>query len=329
LGTGAAPGNSVGGAPLPVGASAWDTGGVDFASGSRRRSRGKVTAVVAVVTAAIVVAVVAVVNGSRPGTAPHNLATSPVAFVTQSAQRTLAKRTADVTLSGTIQADGHSLSVSGTGETNFNANAMALDLAFSADGHSAVEREILTQGNMYLTLSVDGKSLAQVTGGREWIQLPVADSASASLTGSDPMSSLSVLEQHGDTVRKLGTQIIGGVSCSGYAVTPSRQAMIAAVRKEAAKLGLPASMTNLELQLLQGMSPPTVTVYFDAQQLLRQMSVSLQVNGLTGGASGSVVMDFSHYGTQVVITAPAPSDTISYKAFLQAVSGQSSQNSLS
>ncbi len=294
--------------------------GPAFAALSQRRSHaGKLAAVAGTAAVAAVVAVVAIVNGSGSKAAPHKLAISAVAFVTQSARRTLAERTADTTLSGTVQAADQSVTISGTGEADFSTGAMMLNADFNVSGHYASESEIRVRGNLYFTLSVDGRNLAQATGGRDWIQMPLPQSASASLTGNDPLSSLSVLEQRGDVVRGLGMRIIDGVSCSGYAVTPSRQAMITGARQEFAKLGLPPSMTNLELRLLQGMSPPTIRAWFDADGLLREMSVNLQIDGLSGGVSGDVVMEFSHYGSPVRITAPAPSDTISYKSFLRTV----------
>jgi hypothetical protein len=312
----AAPGSTVGWVPQPAGVSGPYTDDAGFAPGAPGRSRGRVLVVVALVTAAALVGGVVAVNGSRstPNRAPGS---SPVAFVTRSAGQTLAERTADMTLSATIQIGGQSVAVSGSGEANFSANAMALDLNTSTSSGPLSEKEVLARGNLFLTFSLDGRSLGQFTGGREWIQMPAQASGSASLTGSDPSSSLSVLEQHGSTVRAVGTEVIGGVSCRGYAVTPTKQAMIASAKAEIAKLGLSSAMASLELSLVQGMSPPTVTVWIDAQGLVRQMSMSQQRIGLGSGGSFTMLVDFSHFGAPVLITPPAPSDTISYKSFLQ------------
>jgi hypothetical protein len=312
----AAPGSAVGWAPQPAGVSGPYPDDPGFAAEAPGRSRGRVLVAVALVTAAALVGGVVVVNGSRstPNRAP---AISSVAFVTRSAGQTMAERTADMTLSGTIQVGGQSVAVSGTGEANFSANAMALDLNASTSSGPLSEKEVMAQGSLFFAFSVDGKGLGQVTGGREWIQMPAQASGSASLTGSDPSSSLSVLEQHGNTVRALGTKIIGGVSCQGYAATPSKQAMIASAKAEIARLGLSSAMASLELSLVQGMSPPTITVWIDAQGLIRQMSMSLQKMGLGSAMSVTMLVDFSHFGAPVLITAPAPSDTISYKSLLQ------------
>ena len=68
---------------------------------------------------------------------------------------------------------------------------------------------------------------------------------------------------------------------------------------------------------------PTITVWFDTQALLREMSVQLslqvQLGSANDSAGGDVFMDFTNYGAPVKIAAPAASDTISYKSFLQSL----------
>jgi hypothetical protein len=180
------------------------------------------------------------------------------------------------------------------------------------------EKAVLVGGNLYFALSLNGTSFTKLTGGRTWIKTPVQQSDSASLAGSDPVSSLSVLEQQGSTVRPLGSKTIDGVSCSGYAVTPSLQAMITATRQEDAKLGLSAADTEQDLQQVRDSPPPTITIWSDAQGLVHELSVNLPINVQGAAASGgNLLMDFSHIGAPVSITAPAPSDTISYSSFLQ------------
>jgi hypothetical protein len=82
------------------------------------------------------------------------------------------------------------------------------------------------------------------------------------------------------------------------------------------------------LQAFASMMRPTFTVWFDAQGLLREMSVQLslqvQLNSTNDSVGGDVIMDFSNYGTAVRIAAPPASDTISYKSFLQTLGGSTS-----
>jgi hypothetical protein len=280
---------------------------------SRARLAGLFTAATAIVATAVIAMVILVNDSKSPAASGQGLSSS--AFVTRSAQRSLAERTADMTLSGTIGVAGKSFTVYATGQTNLDTNAMAFDLRFSLPGGALDEKEILVNGSLFAALSVNGKSLTQATG-RTWIQMPFQQSASANLAGANPASSLSLLERQGITVQTLGTRMVGGVSCTGYAVTPSTQTMIAAV-KEQASLGVSAATTNQELQAIRGMSPPTITLWIDRQNLVREMSMNLQMNVLGTSASANLVVDFSNYGVPVQITAPPPADTISYTSFIQ------------
>ena len=298
----------------------------ELSANAPARGRAGMRLIAAVVAVAAVVTVVVVVGKSGHGT----VAMSPAAFVTKSAQHTLAAHSADVTLTGSVTVLGHNIPVSGTGQADFTANSASLNVAFSMSGHSAAEKEIVADGNLYMTLSVDGQDFSQVTGGRHWIQMPVQQSGTANLGGSNPASALAVLEQQGNTVRSLGTKIVGGVTCTGYSVTVSRKAMIASARKEFAALGLDSATANAELRMIASVQPPTFAVWFDAQGLLREMSLQMSLSlpasgsdGSDGSVGGDIVMDFSNFGAPLRITAPAASDTISYKSFFQTIGGAS------
>jgi hypothetical protein len=277
-----------------------------------RRRRPVLAAVCLIATGAAVAALVFVVKW--PASTSPAAPVSGAAFVTRSAQRTLAERTAGMTVAGTVHAGGQALDISGTGQVDFSTDSTSLTMHFGASGQQATEQEILTGGSLYFALSVNGHSLGQVTGGKNWIQLPVQTSSSASLTGSDPQTTLLLLEQHGDTVRNLGTMSVGGVDCTGYSVTPSQQAMAAAEQKQITALGMSAQVAAA----LRSLSPPTLTVCLDQHGLLRQASTSLQLGGLTGSAaSGDVVETFTRFGMPVQVTAPAAADVLSYETFVK------------
>jgi hypothetical protein len=294
--------------------------------GVRKRSRALlIVAATAIVAATVAGMLVLVKQESRSTSNPDQpTAISQVAFVRQSAAKTLAERTALVTLAGSVQSSGRTGTVSGTGEIDFGTNSMTFNLAVGAPGQ-LTEHELLVGGDLYIALTVSGTSLARLTGGRTWIELPVAQSESSSLVGSDPLSSLSLLEQQGIDVRPIGSKIVEGQSCTGYAVTPTKAALLASVRAEFARLGFSSAMVDQEVTLAQQMVPPTVTVWLDAQGLMREMSlnVSLQTGGSAAGIVGSMVIYVSDYGAQVQITAPPPSQVISWYSFLKAVGAKS------
>jgi len=204
---------------------------------------------------------------------------SPVAFVTQSARQTMGQRTADVTVSGSVEAGGQSVPVHGSGVANFATGAMAVGVAFDLPGYSFAESEIVTGGSLYYRVSVPGK--AGMPGGRTWIQLPVKNESSTNLTGSDPVAALNALAAQGNTVTKLGTSVVGGVTCTGYSVRPRLLPIF------------------------------TITVWIDSQSLVRELSVSLQMSLNSSAVSGSIVMDFTHFGAPVRISPPPPSTVIS------------------
>jgi hypothetical protein len=119
------------------------------------------------------------------------------------------------------------------------------------------------------------------------------------LTGTDPTAELAALENQGISVRALGTKAIGGVTCTGYAVTePGTQ--------------------------------NTVTVWISPQHLVREISVNTTVGlsvggspasaapaGTTSTASVSLTMDLAYSAAPVHVTAPPAASTITFDAFLQ------------
>jgi hypothetical protein len=285
-------------------------------TGPRRSRVGLLTTATVIAVAGIVTAVVV---ASKP--APSTISMSPTAFVTQSAQHTLSARSADVTLSGSLSALGESIPVRGTGQVDFTSNAMTLDWTMSASGHSMMEKEIQVGGNLYLAFSAGGQAEGK------WVKTPV-ESGAASLGSTDPAASLAVLTQHGNTVRALGTQLIDGVTCTGYSVIPSKEAMIAAAEKAAGKLGAKNASISSMIQSIGSMMQPTFTVWFDANGLLREMSMRLGMQMQMGNSNDSfgaeVTLNFTNYGTPVRISAPPSSDTMSESSILNGLGSSGS-----
>jgi hypothetical protein len=124
------------------------------------------------------------------------------------------------------------------------------------------------------------------------------------LTGGDPTAALASLENQGISVRGLGTKVIGGVSCTGYAATP------------------PGAQA-------------TITVWIDPQNLVREITLNMTFGFSVGGASASgasasaapagastafsmdITEDFTYSAAPLHVTAPPANSTISFDAFLQ------------
>ena len=303
-----APGHAVGWTPERAGAGGPNPPGDAVPAKGRRRSQAAVLAAVAMI--AIAGVVTAVVTVTKPG--PK---LSPAAFVIQSARHTMAARTAALTISGSVSIPGERMQVSGMGQADFDTNSWTINSTVTMPhNHSLAEKEIQSKGNLYVAMNSDGRGFSGTSGGHEWTHVPVvqSESQSANLGGSNPASTLAVLEQHGNKVRALGSMVINGVTCTGYSVTPSSQAMIAAVKEESARLRLSSASQSIALQTIGNMRQPAIIVWFDAQGLLRRMSVRLamrQAGSSQDSSDGDVVTDLSNYGTPVRISVPPASDT--------------------
>jgi hypothetical protein len=262
-----------------------------------RRRTGLVYSMVALVTVAIVVAAALIWGRSPTGRSHSGLSGANLAaFVTRSAQRTLAQNTADVTLQGAFNIDGIDINLRGNGQLDFASNASTMNLSMSAAHYRIVENVIETSQDLYLRMTINGRNTAQAFGGRHWFETPISDSTSQAQSDGSPVSSLHLLEQHGARIVPMGAQDIGGLNCDEYVVTP------------AAAQQLPENSTS-----------PTLTIWLDPQrQLLCQLDVYVQL-GTAGAVSGSapstdaeqLLMTFTHYGVPVTITPPPQSDTVS------------------
>lgn len=277
--------------------------GPAFERGPRRRASGIVGfAASAIILAAVAVGAVLValtiMHPSKSGGTPG--ATGDAAFVTQAATRTLQQRTADVALSASTASGGADTAMHGTGAFDLGGKAGTLNMTMRSQVGVMALREMWLNGHAYLAISIDGRSL--LPKGKVWIaeQVSSQGSGTTDLTGGNLTAALVSLENQGITVRALGTKVIGGVSCTGYAVTP------------------PGA---------QG----TSTVWIDPQHLVREISVSSTINiDLSGGASAStaptgttnagsvdLTMDFSYSAAPLHVTAPPAASTVSFDAYLQ------------
>ena len=241
------------------------------ANRTRRRRRSGVLAGSALVVVAAVIGALVVANKSE--------GLSPVAFVQQSAQQTIAQHTADMTLSVNVQFAGQSLAMNGTGQLNFSADAMALDVTGDEGGQLFDMKEILVNGTLYVAFLINGQNPVAPEGST-WSQMAVPKSSSAGSIG-DPYTMLSQIEQGGSTLRPLGTKVIDGVTCTGYDVTPPGD-------------GGPAA---------------TVTVWADSQRLVREISADMQISVAGSSEQATMTLDFSNFGVPVHIKAPPPDTT--------------------
>jgi hypothetical protein len=139
------------------------------ATRSRGRPRASVTMAVGLAAIGAIAAFVVFSKSVFPALA-RTPALSPVAFVNQSAQRTLTAGTADVTMYGTMPDGSRRDAVRGTGEANFGADSLAVHVSVRGSGGSMTEDEVQINQNLYFNISINSRSLSQflaaVTGSR-------------------------------------------------------------------------------------------------------------------------------------------------------------------
>lgn len=245
----------------------------------------------------------------RTSSAPITLA----ALVRDGARATMSHRTADLTVSGSIVVAGHTIPVSGSGQSDFNAHATQVAMNMAIPGHPVTITERMVAGHLYMGIDMAGHTLKQMTG-HTWYQLPIPVGGSADGDGlGDPAQVLALAEQRGAKVVSLGTRTIGGLVVSGYAVTPSRAAMLAHARSRLADL--PPAQRGPVMRMVRAMKPPTMQMWFDkTQDLLRRLTMRMNLSLAPGAsAAGTIRFDFMNFGTPVSIPVPAPSD-VSTKA---------------
>ena len=197
----------------------------------------------AVISLALVLVAGGVIGGivSTSGGPPTpGAGVAPANFVVLSTQTTLNQHTADVDISGTVTAarPNHTDARNRDGglrHQRLRCRHLRWRGANSFGGARARRRR-----SVYIGLTADGTNVSTVTGGPEWINVPLADQNSSSLGAGnvDPLDQLKLLEQKGATVVPLGTSSVDGMTVSGYAVTFS------AGRD-------PAERSNKEIQALE------------------------------------------------------------------------------
>ena len=273
----------------------------------------------AVISLALVLVAGGIIGGivSSTGTPPPpGAGVSPAAFVVSSTQTTLNQHSADMDLTGSVSVDGHTVPLQGTGSADFDTNAFEADISIDSGSQSVVEHELIVDHAFYLGINADGQNLSVLTGGPQWVQVPIPDQQSSSLGAGyiNPLDQLKLLEQRGATVVPIGTSTVNGYTVSGYAATFTPAALQQReqqeVQQEVQSGELTAAQAQQALSEAHALGTPTIRVYFDGAGLLREESVSLQ-----GSTTGTVAMTFSNYGTPVTIQPPASNEIVSFNQF--------------
>jgi hypothetical protein len=280
----------------------------------RRRIRNRMLLVGGVAAAIVLVVALVVVGGAGPGS------TDAAAQVMRSARTTLAARTADLQISGSLSDNGQSIPITGSGYADLSAGLETLTINFAANGTNLQETEIQNGSALYLQLiENDSNIISRLVPGKNWVELPVNTSASSGLGEGTPniLAQLQLLTAQGNTVTSLGSSNINGEAVDGYQVIITKKAMEAGLKRAEAQGGVEASAIKEALDKIS-IKPPEIDVWIDSSGLLQRESAVMSIS--TGGTTvgGEIDIDFSNYGSQSAVTIPTASQVASYDTFLSA-----------
>lgn len=212
--------------------------------------------------------------------------------------KTTAAKGARMKLKTQSSASGQSLTANGDGVIDFaSGNSMT---TMTSQGQKVQQRVI--SGVLYQQVPTEQR--AQTSGNKPWIKIDlkkIAEQSGQSASAlTDPAQSAGYLKAVSDKdVTKAGTEKIGGADTTRYKVNVD-------VAKLAAQEG--TDPAKLEKQL--GKTLP-VNVWLDSAGRIRREQIDMKVNSAEGGAAAKVstVIEFSDFGANADVQAPAAEDT--------------------
>ncbi|HEY3961050.1 MAG TPA: hypothetical protein VGL84_00840 [Gaiellaceae bacterium] len=202
---------------------------------------------------------------------------APPDAVAKAATATSAKGSEHFTLTGSVQALGQSIPLSGGGDFKNLPRPGEGTMTISVDigGNKAPVTAVFAGSTVYLSSSLFAATLPK---GKTWIKIDTRKAATFSgidlnqLSANNPSEILSALEKT-STVTKAGTDTIGGIKATHYRVTAN---------------GQPAD------------------VWVGPDNTLVRVTENVKV----ASATSSTTVDFSRYGEPVVVKVPKASQTV-------------------
>jgi hypothetical protein len=245
------------------------------------------------------------------------------ATVVGSVQRTLADRTARISMTMKVVSSATSFGGTGSGAVDFTHNAGRIEVGIDK-GASGMTMTVLYMGG---TIYENVPELSGLLPGKSWVSIDLSSLVDATagepgIVGSDdnPVAMLKLYAEQGNTVSRLGRSTINGIAVDGYSVTVNP----AAVSRSLARAKLPAwirqMMASVDLQKV------TSDLYIDNSGSLRRYSIQMRLTVAAGQtATLNEVVDLSDFGAPVEIAVPPSGQVASFQQFLQAVKAGSPQ----
>ncbi len=254
------------------------------------------------------------------GVAPTSDA-GAAAAMRDAVSNTLSTSGVAISVHGTLETQGESFALTGQGQADLASRVASLTVQTSLNGVALDETVVDDGTTTYMSMDVNGASLANRLGGRHWVAFPQPSSSAMTGVGSggDPLGSLRSL-LGAQSVASLAPRQVDGVSVTGYQATLDPSTLLAKARADLAGSGLTDSQMTTILDSFD-LSEMGITVWVDAaHRVVREiLDLSLASGGVP--VREHVTVDYSHYGTPVTVAIPASSDVVSLSAFLSAAAG--------
>jgi hypothetical protein len=232
------------------------------------------------------------------------------AAIVSAVNSAIGQKSAHATISGSVQLQGRTAALTGTGSYDFTDNAVQLSVNIGVDGQQESLQLIYLGGTVYEGLP----QIARLAPGKSWVSVDISSlqhtvgESGVGQIGGDPVAALRALAQQGNTVSSIGPSTIDGQSVQGYTVILNP----AVERREMEQANLPASMKRAVF------GSGSETVYLDgAGNLVRVTAAITEADGTAGTVQIQESSDLSDYGAPVSIVAPPADEVLPFDQFLQ------------
>jgi hypothetical protein len=248
---------------------------------------------------------------------------SASAAVALAVSNSLNARTADLTMKITGDEGTQTVSIEGSGATNFSNNQTDMTMTIN-DGTQDVNEHVLFDGQTVF-VNLGNNLIGRILPGKSWVSVDLGQEGAGNGTlpggtgsGGDPTAMLRILGAQGNPVTALGTSVVNGDSVQGYAVHMTA----AGVNRAIAEEHLPSWMK----QAVSQVQDPNVTydVFINGTNQLVRMSSVVHATDQGKKLVSNIEMDFSNYGVPVSITDPSADQVAPFDQFVQAASQLSS-----
>lgn len=203
------------------------------------------------------------------------------------------------------------VTASGGGVVDLRDHASAMSMTMNLNGSRARVEMITMAGTVYMKLPA-GVTGSLATSGRQWIKLdigklskvPGLSSLGENPTTSDPSSMLQFLRSASGSVTTVGRQRVDGAQTTRYRTELSLADLAAGLPADE-RDALQPGLSRLQQALGGGQLP--IDVWIDARNRVRRVVMGLELAVPNGPSlQETVTMDLSHYGRQLIPTAPPP-----------------------